>query len=67
MKLAWRCSQHFGGLSNIGFGASANAMSAVADAPPRTQPGVNMTLPKSSAAFFTAGSLNGISCLYHLS
>ncbi len=36
MKLAWRCSQHFGGFSNIGSGASPNAMSGVAAAPPST-------------------------------
>ena len=67
MKLAWRCSQHFGGSSNIGSGASPNAMSGVAAAPPRTYPSVNMILPNVSAAVFTAGSLNGISCLTHWS
>ena len=36
MKLACRCSQHFGGFSNIGSGASPNAMSGVAAAPPST-------------------------------
>ena len=36
MKLAWRCSQQPGGSSNIGSGASPNAMSGVSAAPPST-------------------------------
>ena len=45
MKLAWRWSQHSGGFSNIGSGASPNSISEVASAPPRTYPSLNITSP----------------------
>ena len=65
MKVACRWSQQPGGLSNIGSGASPNAIDGVWSAPPSTYPAWNITSPKSCTAVLTAGSVNGISWLTH--
>src|SRR4029450_1950704 len=60
MNVACRCSQQPGGLSNIGSGASPNAIEGVWSAPPSTYPGGDITSPKSCTALLTGGAVSGV-------
>ncbi len=55
MKLPWRCSQHLGGFSNIGLGASPKLVVAMEAAPAIDILVVEPDLGDNSMALFTSG------------
>jgi hypothetical protein len=67
MKLPCRCRKHFGGLLNIGFAEVEKAVLTTCLRPPSTLPSASARLSNACPAFLTAGSLNGVSWLTHLS